>query len=44
MASSAFAAIMNVSQLLLEKGFEPSTVAEALGKVGVALDVDRVYR
>ncbi|AKQ67762.1 GAF domain protein [Myxococcus hansupus] len=43
MASSAFAAIMNVSQLLLEKGFEPSTVAEALGKVGVALDVDRVY-
>ncbi len=43
MASSAFAAIMNVSQLLLEKGFEPKTVAEALGKVGVALDVDRVY-
>ncbi|CAM4533298.1 GAF domain-containing protein [Myxococcus xanthus] len=43
MASKAFAAIMNVSQLLLERGFETATVSEALGQVGVALDVDRVY-
>lgn len=43
MASKAFAAIMNVSQMLLERGFETATVSEALGQVGVALDVDRVY-
>ncbi|NTX07559.1 GAF domain-containing protein [Myxococcus sp. CA040A] len=43
MASKAYAAIMNVSQLLLDKGFEPQNVSEALGQVGAALDVDRVY-
>ncbi|WP_342377367.1 GAF domain-containing protein [Myxococcus stipitatus] len=43
MASKAFATIMNVSQLLLDKGFEPSNVTEALGRVGAALGVDRVY-
>ncbi|MFY1827243.1 GAF domain-containing protein [Myxococcus fulvus] len=43
MATSAFSALMNVSQLLLEKGFEPGNVTHALGQVGAALDVDRVY-
>ncbi|MCK8501869.1 GAF domain-containing protein [Myxococcus fulvus] len=43
MATSAFSALMNVSQLLLEKGFEPGNVTSALGQVGAALDVDRVY-
>lgn len=43
MASQAYDALMDVSRLLLDKGFEPRNVAEALGQVGAALDVDRVY-
>jgi len=43
MASQAYAVLMDVSRLLLDKGFEPGNVSEALGQVGAALDVDRVY-
>lgn len=43
MALKALTSVMGVTQALLEHGFEPKTVAEALGKVGAALDVDRVY-
>lgn len=43
MSLEAFAKIADASRLLLERGFTDETVTEALGLVGRAIGVDRVY-
>jgi len=43
MLLQAFTKIGDASRLLLEKGFTPEAVTEALGLVGEAIHVDRVY-
>lgn len=43
MSMNGFTKIGDASRLLLEKGFSPETVSEALGMVGDAIGVDRVY-
>lgn len=43
MVLQAFTKIGDASRLLLEKGFTPEAVTEALGLVGEAIHVDRVY-
>lgn len=43
MSLTAFTKIAGASRLLLERGFTPAAVTEALGLVGRAIDVDRVY-
>lgn len=43
MVLKAFTRIGDASRLLLERGFTPEAVTEALGMVGDAIHVDRVY-
>lgn len=43
MSLEAFAKIADASRLLLERGFTDESVTEALGLVGRAINVDRVY-
>ncbi len=43
MSMQGFTRIGDASRLLLEKGFSPEVVSEALGMIGEAIGVDRVY-